>query len=57
MSPQNNLSFNLLINFFLDMMGLVFSCLMVSCCQKLKAHNFENMQLMVLSLINLEISK
>ena len=38
-------------------MELLFSCLIVSCRQKLKAHNFENMQLIVLSLINLEMSK
>lgn len=38
-------------------MELLFSCLIVSCRQKLKAHNFENMQLIVLYLINLEISK
>lgn len=33
------------------------SCLIVSYRQKLKAHNFENMQLIMLSLINVEISK
>lgn len=38
-------------------MELLFSCLILSCRQKLKAHNFENMQLIVLSLINLEMSK
>lgn len=60
MSLQNNQSLNLLINIcgrdplkkkswnWECAMGPMFSWLMVSCCQKVKAQNFANMQSMVL---------